>query len=191
MTIWEVSDYTPVTFPTAEQRAAADDLVARTFESAMRHGWFDYDKGVADGFIQADRTHYRNDRNMVDDAVLDPDRPEMLMYMPRAGGKPRLAGVMYYARTRTAMGPQIGGPLTVWHYHRWKHASCIVGDMLHVEWLKNGEGECELGEKTHRSGEMMHVWLIDHPSGPFATSMVLPPDIEARLFAKRHAEQGV
>jgi hypothetical protein len=191
MTIWEVSDYTPVTLPTAEQRAAADDLVARTFESAARHGWFDYDKGVADGFIQTDSTHYRNEGNMLDDAVLDPERPEMLMYMPRADGKPRLAGVMYYARTRTAPGPQIGGPLTTWHYHRWKHASCIVEDMIHVRWLKNGEGECEQGEKTHRSGEMMHVWLIDHPRGPFATSMVLPPDIEAQLFAKRRVKHGI
>lgn len=189
MTIWEVSDYPPETLPTSEQRVAAEDLVARTFESAKRNGWFDYDKGVADGYVKVDRLHHRKNEYMVDDAVLDPERPEMLMYYPRPGSKPALAGVMYYARTRTAPGPQVGGRLTVWHYHRWKQAQCIVQSIIPVGWAKGGE--CERGEKTHRSGEMMHVWLIDHPSGPFATAMVLPPDVVARVFAKRLVEKGI
>ncbi len=43
--------------------------------------------------------------------------------------------------------------------------------MIGVAWAM--DGVCEKGVKMHRSSEMMHVWLIHHPEGPFATTMRL------------------
>jgi hypothetical protein len=37
---------------------------------------------------------------------------------------------------------------------------------------------------------MMHVWLIDHPRGPFATSMFLRKQIVAEGVMKRRRERG-
>ncbi len=36
---------------------------------------------------------------------------------------------------------------------------------------------------------MLHVWLIDHPNGPFTTSMMIAPDLFNRLVAKRALER--
>jgi hypothetical protein len=38
---------------------------------------------------------------------------------------------------------------------------------------------------------MIHVWLIDHPRGPFSSGMTLPRDALERGLAKRMAEQGL
>jgi hypothetical protein len=121
MMIWEVSRFPPQTTPTPEQRRAADDLVERSHAAAVSHGWYDYDKGLADGFdlprdlrgAVLDGRHHRNDAFLLDDAILDPDRPEYLMYYPTPDGGQQLVGFMYFARTRTERGPQIAGPLTV------------------------------------------------------------------------------
>ena len=37
---------------------------------------------------------------------------------------------------------------------------------------------------------MIHTWLIDHPAGPFGTSMVLPPDVVTVGLKKRLEERG-
>jgi len=36
----------------------------------------------------------------------------------------------------------------------------------------------------------VHVWLIDHPRGPFSTGMTLPPDVLRKGIAKRREEHG-
>ena len=188
MVIWEVSEYPPGSVPTADQLAAADDLVERSYAAALRHGWHEYAHGLQDGYRRVDSFHYRNDEFMLDEHILDPDRPEVLMYYPTAPrGKQRLAGFMFYARTREARGPQIGGPRTVWHYHTWLRFQCIV-DGLSRNWSVNGK--CEKGVPSQYSGEMMHVWLIDHPEGAFATTMMLPNDIVLRGLENRLRERG-
>jgi hypothetical protein len=37
---------------------------------------------------------------------------------------------------------------------------------------------------------MMHVWLVDHPGGAFATAMEINPDLLSELLARRSAERG-
>lgn len=186
MVIWEVSEFQPGSEPTAEQRRAADDLVERCYAAALRHGWDDFEKGAADGFSPVDRHHYRNDEFMLDDRVLDPDHPETLMYYATPEGQ-RLAGMMFFARDRDARGRQIGGPLTIWHYHSWFRAQCVVKG-LSQNW--SVDGKCAKGVPSHRSGEMMHVWLVDHPSGRFATPMFLPYPILSAGLEKRLRERG-
>ena len=201
MVIWEVSQYPPQTAPTPEQQRAADDLVERSHAAAASHGWYDYDKALADGFdlprdlrgTVLDGRHHRNDAFMLDDVILDPDRPEYLMYYPTPDGSQQLVGFMYFARTNTERGPQIGGPLTVWHYHVFKVKRCLLQDILQVGW--SVDGQCEKGVGFHRSPEMLHVWLVDRPRGPFSTSMhmknrlglnarfVAPEDDDFELFS--------
>jgi hypothetical protein len=190
MVIWEVSDYPPGAVATPEQNTAADELIEACFESAKRHGWFDVREANASGYFKPkqDPNHFRNDEFMLDGRLLDPDRPENLMYYPQADGEMKLVGFMFLADTRTAHGPQIGGPRTVWHFHRWRRMQCLANDMVPTVWAV--DGVCESGKGSHRSGEMIHVWLIDHPRGPFATSMILPPKSIDGLVSKRMKERG-
>jgi hypothetical protein len=188
MVIWEVSEYPPGSLPTADQVAAADDLVERCYDAARRHGWYEYDRGLADGYRAIDSYHYRNDEFMLDEHVLDPDRPEVLMYYATPpDGEQRFAGFMFYAKNREARGPQIGGPRTIWHYHSWLRPQCVV-DGLSVNW--SVDGKCARGVPSQYSGEMMHVWLVDHPQGPFGTPMFLPHEYLLEGLERRLEERG-
>jgi hypothetical protein len=191
MVMWEVSQYPPGTQPTPEHEQAARDLIERCHESALRHGWNVYEKGLADGFEKPPRDprHYRNPAFLLDGVVLDPDRPEYLMYYPVADGKYALAGFMFLAAGRGARGPQVAGPLTVWHFHVWRDQQCAVNEMISVGFAAPGE-KCEQGVGYHRSVEMMHVWLVDHPQGPFATPMNFPRRLLAGALEKRMRERG-
>ena len=120
--------------------------------------------------------------------LIDPDHPEYLMYYATPPeGKQRLAGFMFYARNRKARGPEIGGPLTIWHYHSWLRPQCVV-DGLAVNW--SVDGKCERGVPSQYSGEMMHVWLLEHPQGDFATPMYLPHDLLMQGLERRLEERG-
>ena len=177
MVIWEASNYAPGSKPTPKQQQAADDLVERCRVAAVEHGWHDFEKALADGFdSQDDERHYENQAFILDDRILDCDRPEFLMYYPNPDGTKELVGFMFYARTATERGPQIGGPLTTWHYHRWSNMQCTINGIIDVGWAV--DGECEEGVGSHRSAEMLHVWLIDRPNGPFSTAMHLEEYLE-------------
>ena len=53
--------------------------------------------------------------------------------------------------------------------------------------LPDQDGRCERGVPMHRSPEMLHIWLVDHPRGPFSTSMYLEPKLMMKLLEKREA----
>jgi len=172
MVIWELSELPPDAPITPEQQAAADSLAQRCRAAAEAKGWFDFQRGLADGFhlLAGDRKHYVNEEFLFDGRVLDCERPEFLMYYGTPKGK-LLAGVMFYANAANARGPQVGGNLTLWHYHIWKIAMCIRDGLLIVGQARNGA--CREGEPAFRSPEMLHVWFLDHPDGRFATTMWL------------------
>ena len=161
--------------PTAAERQWADDFIARCWESARRHGWFDYEKAKADGFqIQwSDREHYYQRDFVFDDAILDPERPEFLMYRDTPHGK-LLMGFMFFTRTLDERGPQPGGSLANWHFHPWgPRGYCAERGVLPVS-RPDYQGRCAQGDRVMRSAEMLHVWFIDHPLGPFADAMLFP-----------------
>lgn len=189
MVLWELSEFAPGTKPTPEQRARADALVEASYRAALDNGWFDYKKGLADGFqlMFKDRRHYENREFILDDRVLDPNRPEFLMYYGTPQGK-RLSGFMFYADTPLGRGPQPGGNLTVWHYHVWKNTMCLLEGLISVG-IGDASGVCKEGTPTHRSPEMLHVWLIDHPQGAFTTSMMIEPKLFHSLVEKRDVER--
>jgi hypothetical protein len=187
MVIYEVTTYREGSRPTPDQIRTAEDLVGRCFEAAKRHGWFQFKNGLAQGYtlLFGDKRHYVNPKYVFDDAVLDCDKPEFLMYYDTPQGK-GLAGLMFYADTPTGWGSQIGGPLTVWHYHVWAPVQCLRHEMLLVG-TADGQGRCEEGLPMHRSPEMIHVWFIDRPKGPFTSGMYLSDEEIALLTKPREA----
>ena len=144
----------------------------------------------ADGFVLPphDPHHYGHNAYKLDDHVLDPDRPEYLMYYGHEG-KLYLRGMMFIPRTREEQGLQIGGPLTLWHYHTWRRAQCTTDDLIPRGWASK-DGRCEEGIPKYRSPEMIHVWLIDRNEGPFTTSMIIPPEELKTGLEKRLADRG-
>jgi hypothetical protein len=195
MMIWEVSDFDPRVEPTPEQQAAADDMVTRCFEAAQKNGWFTREKGLADGFLTkgSDSQHHRNDGYVLDSVQLDPERPEYLMYYkdPDREGEYALTGLMFLADEKESRGRQFAGPLAIWHYHVYTNARCWAERGLLSTGMVDASGDCPTGgEPIHRSPEMVHVWLIDHPRGPFSTGMTLPPKILREGLVKRRAEHG-
>ena len=185
--IYEVTTHPPGTWPTPEQATAAQDLVDRCFEAAKRNRWFQFKNALDQGYelLWADRRHFVKPEYVFDDRVLDCDRPEFLMYYETEKGI-GLAGLMFYADSPTAWGPQVGGPLTVWHYHVWAPVQCLDRGMILVG-EGDEQGRCAEGTPTHRSPEMLHVWFIDRPKGPFSSSMYLTDDELALLTRKRSA----
>lgn len=180
--IIEVSRYHPNCPPTPQQIAAADEFVVRTFLTARQKGWFDFEKATKDGFAphKPDATvsiHFVNTANSLDDRMLDPEHPEYLMFYDTPEGM-LLVGVMYFVRTPEERGPQIAGPLTVWHYHQYADPACIHEmQMSSAKETANGI-RCEQGKFAgYQSPEMLHVWFVDHPDGAYATSMGLTWDI--------------
>ena len=190
MVIWEVSFYPDLEATEAQQRAA-QVLRERSFASAIANDWFSYERGLADGYepmlgIQNDiNTHYANEEYIFDDAILDPERPEFLMYYQTPMGK-KMVGYMFYTRTPTEAGPQVGGPLTVWHYHIWARKVCLL-EGLHLIATADRDGFCDRGIPSHKSPEMLHVWLVDHPKGPFASEMRLDPKVLPDLVVRMEA----
>ena len=183
--IYEVTRY-PYAPTTPEQSRAADDLLRRSLTVAEERGWFDYERGLADGFHnmrELDRLHFANDAHLRDGRMLDPERPEFLMYYDTSGGK-KLAGFMYLADTQYGSGPQIGGPLTVWHYHIWDRPMCWSAGVP----LASATGTCVEGVPADRSPEMIHVWFIEHPEGSFATTMGLTRDLIDQLAEDRYIQ---
>lgn len=173
MDMFEVTRMPRQYLPTAEQKAAGDALVAAAREAAERNGWYDFEQAVEDGFevMAGDASHYANRAALRDGRVLDVDHPEFLMYYDTESGK-RLAGYMFLVEEPLAEGPQVGGPSTRWHFHVWKHPKCLFEGLLVVGDVDENR-ECREGVPSHRSPEMIHVWLTDHPDGPFATKMHL------------------
>lgn len=182
-TLVEVSSFHPDCPATAEQEHQARAFVERAFRVARERGWMDFEQAQRDGFEpykhhEANETHFVNLEYSLDERVLDPEYPEYLMYYDGPDGEKRLVGMMFFVPEPEARGPQFGGPLTVWHYHYYEEPVCLH-QMRVSSATESADGiHCEEGEPGgYRSPEMLHVWFVDHPEGPFATSMILRPEI--------------
>jgi hypothetical protein len=67
--------------------------------------------------------------------------------------------------------PDIGGTLTQWHIH---NNLCFTPEQLvdghpqrRVMGLTSEDGTCDRGERLP-DAPMLHVWIVDHPCGPFS-----------------------
>lgn len=176
-------DMTAEGTPTAGEQAAADLLVADTETEAAR--FEDFSVAEAEGYEQATpfltstglpMAHFVNKRYMTDGEVLDPSKPEALMYLETTDGEMILTGVMYTAAI--GAGPTPGGPLTMWH----THPDLCFGEVNPETGLRDfrpaAGGTCPAGTAT-LPFEMMHVWLVPDSGGPFAHTPPTPDDLIA------------
>jgi len=182
---YEVTQF-PCRRPTAGQVRAAQSLWDRSLDAAIAHDWFDLEKAEADGFHighPGERIHYVNDEFMVDDDVLVPERPEFLVVFEAKSGERLLAGFMYMLPTIGPRGPQIGGPLTVWHYHILDLHCWDKGLILA---RPDANGACAVGVPSRRTPEMLHVWFFDRTHGPFASDMKPPKSLRTGPSSSCH-----
>ncbi|MDQ4002281.1 MAG: hypothetical protein M3259_00385 [Actinomycetota bacterium] len=129
--------------PTSQQQEAADNLAADTKAGVAKYE--DPSVAEAEGYRPSSPDwrpipHYLNPAYQRDEEILDPNRQEALVYANSSNG-PVLLGAMYLMPEPGVSGPQIGGCLTQWHAH------------LLLGW---------------ETPEMMHVWTVDIPDGPFS-----------------------
>lgn len=108
--------------------------------------------------------HAPNAAYQSDGRVLDPSRPENLIYAVGPDG-PVLVGVMYEAEELGKPGPAVGGPLTVWHGH--DHI-CFSLTPPALAGLTSPYGVCPAGTLTMPiTGEMLHVFVLDEAPDRF------------------------
>jgi uncharacterized membrane protein len=118
------------------------------------------------------RTHFPNLQNMFDNAILDPERPEWLIYHDSPEGK-TLMGFMFFTRELAEVGPTPAGPLAQWHYHPYETPRCAIKGLWTVA-RPDEDGTCAEGIPVDRTPEMFHVWFIDHPLGRFSDMSIVP-----------------
>lgn len=171
---------------TPEQRAWAEDFYQRSLDAALRNGWFDYETAMQQGFQEdrVNRTHYPNLEYMFDDVILDPERPEWLIYHDGPDGKVLMA-FMFFTRTLDEVGPTPGGPLALWHYHPYDKPRCAIKGIWTVG-KPDGEGRCAEGIPVMKTPEMLHVWFIDHPLGRFTEMKIVSEFWQESDFDVRH-----
>ena len=167
---------------TLEQQQWTKDFYERSLKAAIDNGWFDFETAMRNGFQpdRVNRTHFPNLEYMFDDVVLDPERPEWLVYHETPHGKTLMA-LMFFTRTIDEVGPNPGGPLALWHYHPYKYPTCAIGGIWAVG-DPDEDGTCPEGELVDRSPEMFHVWFIDHPLGRYTEMKIIPEYWQNRLY---------
>ncbi|MEU8077538.1 hypothetical protein AB0B31_19050 [Catellatospora citrea] len=152
--------------PTAAQSAAAVRLATATKESVRRFARLS--DALAAGYrlpitgrtgtdVHLEHPDYKADGN-----VLDPARPEMLVFAIEEG-RASLLGVVFVMERAGAPGPEPGGPVTRWHAHNLCLSAAPPGIGVVSPY-----GGCPALSVAITVPEMMHVWTSDPPGGAFA-----------------------
>jgi hypothetical protein len=129
------------------ERQAADDLLDEVRSTLAAYA--DVDAAVAAGYQaprrpRSQKLHYQDRSVASDGIVLDPSRPNGLVYDTVGGGEPVLLGAYFLAPPGAAV-PSDAGDLVVWHSH---DPSCPA-------FFATADAACA---DTRR---MLHVWAAD------------------------------
>ena len=112
--------------------------------------------------------HYVNWSYANDGHILDPTRPESVVY-EEVNGKQQAVAAMYGMPFGSTFAdvPDVGGPLTQWHVHG---DLCLTNNPQQrvVAGLTSLNGGCPPGTSKAGNTPMLHVWTIPNPCGPFA-----------------------
>jgi hypothetical protein len=112
--------------------------------------------------------HYVNWSYVDDGHILDPNRPESIVYEWR-GDKQVAVAAMYMLPfgSKFTDVPDVGGALTQWHVHQ---NLCLTNDPVQkvVAGLTTEQGGCPPGTSKAGNTPMLHVWTIPNRCGPFA-----------------------
>jgi hypothetical protein len=168
---------------TAEQEAAAAELVEQTEATLARFEDVKVAEGA--GYRRTDSpgeadTHYLNAAHALDGAVLDPDRPESLVYISAPSGQQFLVGAMYLNDDPSTDPPRPGGCTTAWHDHP---GVCLGSGQIAVPTSDVCPGGTRLGDTT----DMLHVWLLDLPTGRFGELTEVEPAVIRDALIARYA----
>lgn len=151
---------------TAEETAAAIALTA-----SVKQGTAGYSKPsdaldagykFAFGAQTGMNVHLENEQFKKDGRQLDPARPEGLVYAIE-GGKATLLGAVFEMERAGDPGLAPGGPITRWHAHNLCVSLTPPGIGIVTPY-----GGCPSFSVTMTIAEMMHIWTVDHPGGPYA-----------------------
>ncbi len=109
--------------------------------------------------------HFVNSTYLVDGHELDPEHVESLVFEVEDGHK-RLVTAMYVLGWGSTMDdvPEVAEGLTIWHDHQnlcWDESTRQLAGVL-------VDGRCTPGGTLRPTSPMLHVWLDEHPCGPFA-----------------------
>ena len=127
--------------------------------------------------------HYVNKSYFTDADILNPAHVQSVIYYNSPRG-PVLIGAMYIMPRLGMPGPEIGGSLTVWHHHDnlcFDRTTGVIVAFAHDSSANTTEksGTCPKGSSNSSTPEMLHVWLIDNPDGPFGSDMA--PEVLASI----------
>lgn len=153
---------------TPRQQAEAENLVAVTLLRLPQ--WADSAVAESAGFRTigdqfTGHEHLVNEAWMDDGVILDPDRPESLVYDTSTGGR-RLVAAMYMLDRGTPLEevPDFGGALVQWHTHE----NLCYSASGYIQGLTDAAGNCPPGQVKPVPTPMVHVWIEPHRCGPFA-----------------------
>ncbi len=152
--------------PTSMERAAAEGLYGATAVAIARYK--DPAVAAADGYnvhgLHGLDFHAQNTAYETDGRILDPERPEALVYAQSAYG-PVLLGAVFQMPNAGQAGPAVGGPLTVWHAHENVCFSLLPPAL---SGLLSPLGSCPvLSINVPITAEMIHVWTVLGAPEPF------------------------
>jgi hypothetical protein len=165
---------------TPEQTAAAAQLYAETKAAILPYE--DWHRAWAAGYrpggsANMPSTHWMNDAYVKAGYVMDPRRPQGLVYANTRRG-PVLLGAMFQMPHLNQFGPDPGGPLTAWHQHQ---NICVTPIGLEFS-LMTPFAICPIGSIDLSVQPMLHVWVVDNPGGQFAI------DIDPKVVAAVRAQ---
>jgi hypothetical protein len=154
--------------PTSDQLRAATELVSDTRQGLARFA--DLRDGLASGYAPHNHRreavkHYFNPAYVTDGRVLDPARPEGLLYAYTDRG-PVLVAAVYMMNRAGEAGIAVGGCLTHWHPHTNLCSTDPANGM--ITGVRGRGGLCPRGQVPWAAPPMLHAWVIRVPGGPFA-----------------------
>jgi hypothetical protein len=160
----------PGVSPAQLRRAQA--LLASTIAALPR--WASPEQAYAAGYRSIGDTasvveHYVNWSYVDDGHILDPKRPESIVFQRRSGRQVAVAA-MYSLPIGSSFAdvPDVGGALTQWHVHR---DLCLTDDPDQKIILRftAADGSCPSDTSKASNTPMLHVWTVPNPCGPFAS----------------------
>jgi hypothetical protein len=155
-----------------EEQAQAENLVAVTLDRLPRYA--DPQVAIDDGFVSigdgfTGHEHLLNPVHLRDEFVLDPDRPEAVVY-ELEGGEKTLVAAMFMLSQGQGMEdvPDVGGSLLPWYVHS---DLCFgaTGSQFTIAGIVGEDEPCPAGALKMQI-PMVHVWVAPQACGPFAPS---------------------
>jgi hypothetical protein len=156
---------TPVELQRAEKLLATTIKDLKRFQTPAQAYALGY-RTIGDS-ITGDE-HYVNWSYSNDGHILDPKRPESVVYEV-INGKQQAVAAMYSLPFGSTFAnvPDVGGSLTQWHVHA---DLCLTDnpEQRVVAGLTSVQGGCPPGTSKAGNTPMLHVWTRPNPCGPFA-----------------------